>query len=187
MSHQLNICVYCGSRTGHAPDHIHVAKSFGKAIGERGWGLIFGGGHVGMMGAVADATLQIGGKATGIIPGFLTKMEVMHSGLTEAVIVETMHERKKAMIDRSSACVALPGGFGTLDELIELITWKLLKLHDKPIIIINSSGYWEPLVSLFEHIIENGFAGADDASLYSVVPDVPEAISLLEPLAEKGG
>lgn len=174
-----SVCVYCGSRVGHSPEHAAVARRFGQGLADAGLHLVYGGGHVGLMGVLADAALARGGTVTGIIPRFLSRLEVSHQGLTETLYVETMHERKKAMADRADSFVVLPGGFGTIDELIDVLTWKLLGLHDKPILIVNQHQYWAPLVALFDHLIAHGFAAPEDQNLYRVYPDVDAALAAL--------
>jgi uncharacterized protein (TIGR00730 family) len=156
MSKINAVCVYCGSSPGTEPAFIEAAQNFGKILAENGVRLIYGGGSVGLMGALADAVLEHGGEATGIIPEFLTKRERAARG-PEMIITRDMHERKRKMFDRADAFVALPGGIGTLEEVVEQMTWAQLGRHKKPILIANISGYWDPLLTLITHMREQEF------------------------------
>lgn len=153
----LSICVYCGSRHGTRPEYTEAARTLGEAIGQRGWQLVYGGGKVGLMGEVADAVLAAGGRVIGVIPESLEKLEVGHTGLTELHVVPTMHVRKQMMAERADAFIALPGGIGTLEELYEVWTWRQLKYHDNPIGLLDTAGYWQPLLSLMDHTVAEGF------------------------------
>jgi uncharacterized protein (TIGR00730 family) len=153
----LSICVYCGSRHGTRPEYTEAARTLGAAIGQRGWQLVYGGGKVGLMGEVADAVLAAGGRVIGVIPESLEKLEVGHTGLTELHVVPTMHVRKQMMAERADAFIALPGGIGTLEELYEVWTWRQLKYHDNPIGLLDTAGYWQPLLSLMDHTVAEGF------------------------------
>jgi len=170
-----SVCVYCGSGFGTNPNHRAAAQRLGELLGRNGIRLVYGGGRVGLMGVVADATLAHGGRVIGVIPEHLQSREVGHRGLSELRVVPNMHERKEVMFKLSDGFVILPGGFGTLDEAFEMITWRQLRLHDKPIILLDNDGYWTPLVRLNEHIVEQGFARPAALALYTVVSDV-EAI-----------
>ncbi len=152
-----HIAVFCGANTGNDPAILEAAKAAGKAIAERGMGVVYGGGHVGLMGAVADAALHAGGEVLGVIPGFMVEKELAHSGLTELMIVRDMHERKMRMHQRSDAVIALPGGFGTMDELFELLTWRQLGLHAKPIGLLNVNGFYTPLLEQIARMERDGF------------------------------
>ena len=152
-----SLCVYCGSSTGNQPIYRDAADALGKAIAEAGMRLIFGGGGVGLMGVLCDSVIRNGGHVTGIIPAFLREREAHHGGLDELFVVESMHERKQMMFEQSDAFAILPGGFGTLDELFEMITWRQLELHDKPIVLVNVNGYWDPLIALVRRQVEEGF------------------------------
>lgn len=167
-----SVCVYCGSRSGERADHAALAQSLGQRLGQRGIELVYGGGSIGLMGVVANACLEAGGQATGIIPGFLDELEVGHKGLTECVLVEDMHQRKRAMIERSDAFIALPGGLGTLDELAEAITWRQLGLHAKPIYLMGDHAYWRPFLALMEHFITEGFAHPTSLGLVTEIADI---------------
>ncbi len=147
-----NICVYCGSSTGADPRYAAAARAFGAALAHAGVGLIFGGGSNGLMGTLAQATLAAGGRVTGIIPNFLGERETPLEGLTELIIVDHMHTRKRMMFERSDAFVALPGGIGTLEELTEQLTWIQLGRHTKPLVIADIAGFWRPLLSLLAHM-----------------------------------
>ncbi|NJL05287.1 MAG: TIGR00730 family Rossman fold protein [Chloroflexaceae bacterium] len=173
------ICVYCGSRSGIRPEYEAVAAAFGQALAERGWQLVYGGGSIGLMGVLARAVLEHGGYVTGVIPQALLAAEV---GLVEAsdlIVVETLRERKALMDARSHAFVALPGGFGTFEELLEVITLRQLRYHDKPILVLNQDGYYDPLQSLFSHAIAQGFVRPDQAHLYELVPNMDDILERL--------
>jgi uncharacterized protein (TIGR00730 family) len=151
------VCVYCGSGPGTNPHFVEAATAFGKTLAENGVGLVYGGGSVGLMGAVASSTLEHGGKVTGIIPDFLTKREHALVGAQELIVTHDMHERKRLMFERSDAFVALPGGIGTLEELVEQLTWQQLGRHSKPILLANVDNFWEPLLQLFTHMRATAF------------------------------
>jgi uncharacterized protein (TIGR00730 family) len=153
-----SICVFCGARFGTAPGSRELAANLGELLAREKMTLIYGGGGVGLMGVLANATLKAGGKAVGVIPRFLLKREAGHPALTETVVVENMHERKLQMFDRSDAIVVLPGGLGTLEEFFEVLSWRTLGLHAKPIVIIDLGGYWQPLAALLRSCVEGGFA-----------------------------
>lgn len=152
------VCVYCGSRDGDDPSFAAAAKTVGAGIVGRGMGLVYGAGDVGLMGRVATAAIAAGGNVLGVIPQHLMDLEVGKRDLSELIVVQTMHERKMIMFERSDAFVALPGGPGTLDELIELLTWRQLGLHDRPAHLLNLDGYWDPLITLLETTADRGFA-----------------------------
>ena len=157
MSKINAVCVYCGSSPGTEPGFVEAAKKFGKILAENGVRLVYGGGSVGLMGALAEAVLEHGGEATGIIPEFLTKRERPRRLAQELIVTRDMHERKLKMFERADAFVALPGGVGTLEELVEQLTWVQLGRHKKPILIANINGYWDPLLAMIEHMREQGF------------------------------
>ncbi len=182
-----NICVYCGSGTGNNPVYAASARILGKALAEAGIGLVYGGGGLGLMGEVARATLVHGGRVTGIIPEFLTEREHMLTEVTELIVTNDMHARKKLMFERSDAFVALPGGIGTLEELVEQLTWAQLGRHAKPIIVANIAEFWSPFLNLLHHMREEAFIRAglevrftviDDA--HRIVPAVIEAVREIE-------
>ena len=175
-----SVCVYCGASSGNSESFVNIAKELGRELAERGVRLIYGGGGIGLMGAVADATMAAGGHVIGIIPQHLERAELGHRGLSELKIVDTMHTRKRMMFDMSDAFVILPGGMGTLDETFEIITWRQLGMHDKPIILINHDNYWKPFLDLVDHVIGNGFARPAARQLFSVVGSVGRLFDLLE-------
>ena len=166
------IAVFCGSKSGTKKIFVEAAQELGSQISKRGIRLIFGGGRVGLMGEVADQVLAGGGKVTGVIPQFLNDLEVAHRGVTELITVDSMHERKYLMYNKSDAYVILPGGLGTLDELMEILTWKQLQIHISPIIILDVDGYWGALRLLFQDIIDGGFAHPKALDLFSIVDSV---------------
>ena len=179
MSVVRAICVYCGS-SGRVDDRYkNLARRIGQAIGERGMQLVYGGGRVGLMGLAADATLAAGGQVIGIIPGHIQELEVEHTGLTELHVVDSMHTRKRMMFDRSDAFVILPGGLGTLDETFEILTWRQLGLHDKPIVIVNDGDYWQPMLDMLDHMIASGFARPEHLEMFRVVDSVDAVFEAL--------
>lgn len=177
----LSICVYCGSRHGSRPEYTAAARALGEAIGQRGWQLVYGGGKVGLMGEVADAVLAAGGRVVGVIPETLEKLEVGHRGLHELHVVPTMHVRKQMMAERADAFIALPGGIGTLEELYEVWTWRQLKYHNNPIALLDTAGYWQPLLRFMDHTVAEGFLAP---AMRSAVLVGDEPVALLNQLAE---
>ncbi len=175
MAEITSVCVYCGSQMGNDPRHRETAAAFGRELAGQGVALVYGGGRIGLMGVVADAVLQAGGKVIGIIPTFLNKVEIGHQHVTELHVVESMHTRKHKMFEMADAFVILPGGLGTLDEAFEIITWRQLNLHDKPIILVNHQNYWQPFLALFDAVIEGGFASVASRRLFTVV-DSPAGV-----------
>jgi uncharacterized protein (TIGR00730 family) len=169
------VTVFCGSRTGLSSQFSDEAAALGRAIALAGAGLVYGGGRVGLMGVLADAALEAGAPVWGVIPAGLAKKELAHRGLTRLDVVATMHERKAAMAEAASGFVALAGGFGTLDELFEIVTWKQLGHHDRPIAILNGSGYWDPLLSAIARMATEGFLH-DREDLYRVASTADEAV-----------
>lgn len=156
----FSVCVYCGSRTGLDPTHAQAAHEVGKEIGRRGWQLVYGGGKAGLMGVVADAVLQHGGRVIGVIPRILMEREVGHRGLHELHVVETMHQRKQMMAERAHAFLALPGGIGTLEELFEVWTWRQIGYHDQPVGLLNVGGYYDALLAFLQRSVDSGFLAA---------------------------
>jgi len=173
MSKRLlqSICVFCGSRPGADPAYVAAGVEMGRAIAERGLTLVYGGARVGVMGAVANAALAAGGRVVGVIPKALVSKEIAHDGLTELYLTETMHDRKNRMIELSDAFVALPGGFGTYDELFETITLAQIGLHEKPNALLDTLGFFGPLVELVRHTITQGFAAPQHEGLIVVDSD----------------
>jgi hypothetical protein len=164
------ICVFAGSSAGVRPEYLATATDLGRVMAARGIELVYGGARVGLMGAVADAVLAAGGRVTGVIPKALVEKEVAHNGLTELHIVTSMHQRKALMADLSDAFIALPGGWGTLDEMFEILTWGQLGLHRKPCGLLNVLGYFDRLLSFLDHTMEEGFVRREYGSLLSVAP-----------------
>lgn len=152
-----HIAVFCGASMGHDPVHLEVSRTVGRTLAQRGIGVVYGGGHVGLMGAVADAAMEAGGSVTGVIPGFMSEREVAYERVTELVVVRDMHERKLVMHQRSQAVIALPGGFGTMDELFELLTWRQLGLHAKPMGLLNVNGFYDGLLEQMARMDRDGF------------------------------
>ncbi len=179
----FTVCVYCGSRHGALPAYTVQARALGTAIGEHGWKLVYGGGKVGLMGEVADATLAAGGQVIGVIPEALRRLEVGHAGLTELHVVQTMHQRKQMMAERADAFIALPGGIGTLEELYEVWTWRQLGYHDRPIGLLNVAGYFDALLAFMQHSVAEGFVSAPQNEALLVGSD---AVELLQRVAVAG-
>ncbi|MGE5271435.1 MAG: TIGR00730 family Rossman fold protein [Thiohalocapsa sp.] len=175
------LCVYCGSAVGVDPRHREAARMLGAGLAERGIELVYGGGRVGLMGVLADAVLAGGGRVVGIIPAALCDAELAHEGASELVIVGSMHERKRQMAERADAFAVLPGGIGTLDETFEILTWRQLGLHDKPIFLVDVAGYWQTLRRLLEHLAASGFVKPVEPRLLQAVPDTA---ALLRALAQ---
>ena len=169
------VCVFCGASSGRLTAYATVARAFGEAVAARGLGLVFGGGRVGLMGAVADGALSGGAEVIGVIPQSLVDRELAHGGVSVLEVVGSLHERKARMAELSDAFVALPGGFGTLDELLEQLTWSQLGLHDRPIGLLDVEGYWRPLIALARHATEEGFVRESDLASIAVADD-PEAL-----------
>jgi uncharacterized protein (TIGR00730 family) len=177
------LCVYCGSSRGHDPRHGEAATRLGTLVAEAGIELVYGGGRIGMMGLVADAALARNGRVIGIIPGHLHDREVAHPN-ARLELVGSMHERKQRMFELSDAFVVLPGGLGTLDETVEIVTWKQLDLHDKPVLVVDIAGYWAPLFALVEHAIAEGFAPERARRFFRRVTGVDEVLPVLAALPE---
>ena len=180
----FSVCVYCGSRLGAKPGYQALARRLGAAIGGRGWQLVYGGGRAGLMGEVADATLAAGGRVVGVIPDSLMKLEVGHAGLSELHVVQTMHQRKQMMAERSHAFIAMPGGIGTFEELFEVWTWRHLGYHDRPLGLLETDGYWAPMLQFLRHAVTEGFMGADQMAMLLVDEQIER---LLDALAAQAG
>ncbi len=174
------VCVFCGASSGRVPAYAAAARSFGEAAALRGVGVVFGGGRVGLMGAVADAALAAGGEVIGVIPQSLVDRELAHEGVTRLEVVDSLHERKARMAELADAFVALPGGFGTLDELLEQLTWSQLGLHASPIGLLDVEGYWRPLIALARHATEEGFVRESDLAAIAVADDATALLDRLE-------
>lgn len=170
-----SICVYCGSRRGSDTAHVEAAIALGRALAQQGTTLVYGGGHVGLMGLLADAALADGGRVIGVIPEQLQQKEVAHSGLSQLHVVADMHERKAMMAQLAEAFIAMPGGLGTLEELAEMLTWQQLGIHTKPIGLLNSGGYYDRLLDFIDHAVENGFVRPEDRRSLCVA-ETPEPL-----------
>ena len=170
-----NICIYCGSSMGTAPEYAAAARRLGRALADRGLGLVYGGGRVGLMGVVADEVLVAGGQVIGVIPEALATEEVAHNGLTELHVVADMHERKALMARRADAFLTMPGGIGTFEEFFETLSWAALKLHQKPLGILNVAGYFDPLLALLDHAVSEGFLRSKHLGLLIASED-PETL-----------
>ena len=180
MSFDSSLCVYCGSSMGVDRRHVEAARDLGRLLAKRRIRLIYGGARIGLMGTLADSALTAGGEVVGIIPGHLDKTEFGHRGATELIVVDSMHRRKYMMFELSDAFAILPGGLGTLDEAFEILTWRKLGLHDKPVVLVDIAGYWRPLLALIDHVIGQGFAGPSDRALYSIAGTVEELVEAVE-------
>ncbi len=183
----FSVCVYCGSRHGARAEYAEAARALGRAIGERGWQLVYGGGAVGLMGEVANAVLAAGGRVVGVIPDTLMKREVGHRGLHELHVVPTMHLRKQMMAERADAFVALPGGIGTLEELYEVWTWRQLGYHDQPIGLLNVAGYFDGLLAFMQTSVHEGFLAPAQQQVLQVGTDAVELLLRLAAQARRSG
>jgi len=179
MKKVSTICVYLGSSSRCDEIHKTTTHAFGQLMAKSGLSLVYGGGRVGLMGMLADSVLEAGGKVTGIIPEHISKREIQHNELTELHVVDSMHTRKRMMVDLSDAFVVLSGGIGTLDELCEIMTWKQLGMHDKPIVIVNVAGYWTPFLAMIDNVIAGKFMREEDRRLFTVVDNIEDAIKAL--------
>lgn len=173
LSPAHSICVFCGSRPGARPAYMQAAHDTGLMLAQNGWQLVYGAGDVGLMGEVARAAQAAGGRTFGVIPEHLFPREVGKRDLSTFVVTETMHERKKVMFMNCDAIVMLPGGAGSLDEFFEVLTWRQIGLHDKPILLLDTEGYWDPLLDLINHMVDEQFAGEDLRDFAKTVTDVP--------------
>ncbi len=174
-----SVCVYCGSSSRVDQKYKDAAVELGKLIAASGWNVVYGGGRVGLMGLVADSALSSGARVVGIIPQHIQAREIEHNDLTELHIVDSMHIRKQMMVDRADAFVILAGGLGTLDEFFELLTWKQLGLHDKPVVMVNINGYWTKMIEAIKHISDEKFMRPEDMTMFQVVEtvaQVPDAL-----------
>ena len=174
------ICVFCGSSVGSRPAYVAAARELGRTLAERGLGVVFGGGKVGLMGVLADAALAAGGEAIGVIPEAMVAREIAHQGLTELRVVRSMHERKTLMADLADAFIALPGGYGTFEEFFEAVTWTQLGIHSKPCGLLNLEGYYDTLLALLDRAVSDGFIREANRSLVLDAPDVPTLLQKLE-------
>lgn len=167
-----SICLFCGSNKGAKPEYVAAAERFGRTLAEQGIALVYGGGNVGLMGVAADAALAAGGRVIGVIPEFLQAKEVGHKGLSELHVTQTMHQRKALMAELSDGFIALPGGFGTFDELFEILTWAQLSVHSKPVGLLDSAGFYQPLYAMIKHAVAEGFVPTGNLNLFSVDADL---------------
>jgi len=179
MTKISTICVYCGSSDDVSDLFKQESENLGKMIGENGYDLVYGGASIGLMGRVANAVMQAGGKTIGVIPTHILDHEAKHTGLTELHIVDTMHERKQMMAERADVFVAFPGGMGTLDETFEILTWKYLGLHKKPIIFVNLDGYWDPVLKMIHDMVDQGLARTWHLDIFKTVDTVEELAALV--------
>ncbi len=182
-----SVAVFCGSRAGERAEFRVAATALGEGLAASGITLVFGGGRIGLMGALADAALARGGEVIGVIPEFLTRQEVAHGGLRELIVTNSMHARKQRMYELSDAFVVLPGGLGTLDEAVEVITWRQLRLHDKPVLLCDVGGSARPLVAAVETAIDLGFALPESRRLFQVTAGVNATLAALGAMAASGG
>lgn len=181
MPHPIrSVAVFCGTRPGHDPAHRAAAEALGAGLARAGMQLVYGGGSIGLMGVVAEAALQAGGKVTGVIPEFLTRIERVFPAAADLEITTSMHSRKTRMFELADAFIALSGGLGTMDELVEIVTWKQLGLHDKPVLVLDIAGWAQPFLALVDSLVEQGFVPADNRLLFEVAGSVEEALARLE-------
>jgi uncharacterized protein (TIGR00730 family) len=176
----FSVCVYCGSRQGSRPAYQAMARALGSAIGQRGWQLVYGGGRAGLMGTLAEAALAAGARVVGVIPDSLMKLEVGHAGLSELHVVDTMHQRKQMMAERSDAFIAMPGGIGTFEELFEAWTWRHLGYHNRPLGLLDAAGYWTPMVAFLDHAVTEGFMSPEQLAMLQVDDDVDRLLDAMK-------
>lgn len=182
MSREIRrVCVFCGSKAGVRPEYVTAAREVGRLVVDRGWELVYGGGSIGMMGAVADAVLGCGGRVIGVIPEFLATKELLHTGVTDMRLVDSMHTRKALMNELADAFIGLPGGYGTFEELFEMITWGQLGLHTKPVGLLDTSGFYRPMMELVRHAVDEGFIKREQRAFVMADSD---AARLLDRLVE---
>ena len=174
-----SVCIYCGSSKGYEPIYSEQAAILGKTLAEKGIDIVYGAGSVGLMGVLANAALKAEGRVIGVIPSFLMEYEVYHKGIAELHEVPDMQVRKRIMMEKSDAFVMMPGGFGTLEEFFEVLTWKQLKLHNKPIGVLNVNGYFDPMLQFIDHLVKEGFVKQENMHLFKVVEDVGNLIEYL--------
>lgn len=180
-----SVVVYCGSNPGNKPIYQEVARELGQKLGQKGVNVVYGGGNLGLMGTVADATLENGGTVTGIIPNFLAKLEVAHKTLTELHFVDTMHERKAKMVSLSDGVITLPGGYGTMDELFEILAWAQLKIFHGPVGVLNTNGFYDHLIAHADKMTEEGFLRPENRALMLVATTVDELLEKMEDFFQK--
>jgi uncharacterized protein (TIGR00730 family) len=174
-----NLCVFCGASSGNDESYARIARESARALVRAGYGLVYGGGRIGLMGVLADAVLAEGGEVIGVIPRALAHSEIAHAGITRLHVVESMHERKAMMAGMSSAFVALPGGYGTMDEFCEILTWRQLGIHNKPIGLLNAAGFYDSLIALFDQMTGKGFVSAESRALFVTATTMDELLANL--------
>lgn len=174
------VCVFCASAAGHSPVYLEAADALGRLIASRGYGLVYGGATVGAMGAVAEGALAAGGEVVGVIPDVIKEREIEHRGLTELHVVRTMHERKALLASKADAFLALPGGYGTLDEFIEIVTWAQLRIHAKPCVLVNVSGFYDGLLTFLDQVVAAGLIQPEGRGLIQVAANPAEALGIVE-------
>ena len=175
-----SVTVFCGSKSGNQSGFTNQAIELGNALGENGIQLVYGGGGKGIMGAIADAVLAKNGKVVGIIPRLLLEWEAQHQGLTELIVTETMHDRKKILFEKADVAIILPGGMGTMDELFEMLTWNNLNIHQKKVIVLNWEGYYSPLIAMMEHMHNEGFMYDDWRNRITVAKDAEAVMQTIQ-------
>lgn len=179
----FRVCVFCGSSDGANPEYLRQTEQLGWALATKGWGLVYGGADIGLMGALADAVLERLGQVVGVIPQALVDREIAHDQLTELHVVSSMHERKARMAALADAFIALPGGYGTLDEFLEILTWAQLGIHQKPCVLINTAGYYDGLLSFLDHAVKEDFVRIHNRQLVMTARNAEHAIALIEEAA----
>lgn len=179
-----SVTVFCGSKSGNQPGFTHQAIALGNALGEARIQLVYGGGGKGIMGAIANAVLEKNGKVLGIIPKLLLEWEAQHEGLTELIVTETMHDRKKILYDKADVAIILPGGMGTMDELFEMLTWNNLNIHQKKVIILNWEGFYSPLIALMDHMHTEGFMYDNWRNRISIADDAKAVMATINAWSE---
>ncbi|HEV3155292.1 MAG TPA: TIGR00730 family Rossman fold protein [Candidatus Baltobacteraceae bacterium] len=177
----MRLAVFCGAHAGNGNQYTQLAQEVARSLVSRNIGIVYGGGRVGLMGVIADTGLQAGGEVIGVIPASLASEEVAHGGVTQLHVVSSMHERKALMADLSDGFIALPGGFGTMDEFCEILTWAQLKIHSKPVGILNAGGYYDDLLALFDKMVREGFVSPGNRALVRSAPGVDELLALVLP------
>jgi uncharacterized protein (TIGR00730 family) len=187
MPRILAVAVFCGSRSGNDQAYSTAAQALGQGLARAGIRLVYGGGRIGLMGLMADAALAEGGAVTGVIPEFLTRREVAHAGITELIVTDSMHSRKQRLFEAADAFISLPGGLGTLDETIEIVTWRQLRLHAKPILICDVAGSAAPFLAMIDAAIQSDFASPEARQLYEVLDGIPAVLQRLPQLQPAAG
>ncbi len=180
MADIKSLCIYCGSRDGLGTGYARLAREIGRIMAERKIRIIYGGGSVGTMGHLARSALAAGGEVVGVIPTALDDTEIAFEGCTELHVVSNMHKRKKMMFDLADAILVLPGGIGTLEEMIEVLTWRQLRMHEKPIVLLNTGGFWKPLLLMIQQMVNQEFAGKEVSEMFSIVNEAEEIMPLLD-------